>query len=71
MNNLNEVTNIVSKLKILRAAELASLLGISQTSLWRWRQKGDFPQPIALGPRMVGWRISEVEAWLDESRLAA
>ena len=71
MNNFNEVTNTVSKLKILRAAELASLLGISQTSLWRWRQRGDFPQPIALGSRMVGWKISEIETWLDESRLVA
>ena len=72
MNNLpHNTTEIVSKLRIVRAAELASLLGISQTSLWRWRQSGDFPKPVALGPRMVGWKVTEVEAWLNESRLAA
>ena len=71
MKGSNEITNIVSKLKILRAAELADLLGISQTTLWRWRQCSDFPQPIGLGPRMVGWKIAEIEAWLDQNRLAA
>jgi len=72
LNNLTHNTiEIVSKLRIVRAAELANLLGISQTSLWRWRKSGDFPQPIALGARMVGWKIIDVEAWLDANQLAA
>jgi len=69
LNNLAQNTiEIVSKLRIVRAAELAKLLGISSTSLWRWRQNGAFPQPIALGPRMVGWKIIDIEAWLDANR---
>lgn len=59
---------IVSKLRIVRAAELAKLLGISSTSLWRFRQSGDFPQPIALGSRMVGWKIIDIELWIESNR---
>lgn len=73
--NLNDLSHntieIVSKLRIIRTAELANLLGISQTTLWRWRQKGAFPQPIPLGPRMVGWKITDIETWLDSNQLAA
>lgn len=69
MNNLKHNTiEIVSKLRIVRAAELTKLLGISSTSLWRWRQNGDFPQPIALGSRMVGWKVIDIESWLDANK---
>ena len=27
-------------------------------------QNGDFPKPINLGPRAVGWIESEIEEWL-------
>ncbi|MEH6465936.1 MAG: AlpA family phage regulatory protein [Shewanella psychromarinicola] len=69
MHKLNDVANIVSKLRILRAAQISELLGISSTTLWRWRQDptNDFPQPIALGPRLVGWRVSDIESYLDKN----
>jgi len=32
--------------------------------------RGEFPAPVKLGARAVGWRRSDIEAWL-ESRPAA
>lgn len=53
--------------KIIRANELAQLLGISTTTLWRWRRKNLMPQPIYLGPRMIGWRPEDVNSWLENA----
>ena len=51
--------------RMLRVAEVVSRTGLSRTSLWRRLRAGDFPRPIQLGPNSVGWRDSEIEAWLE------
>lgn len=53
--------------KIIRANELAQLLGISNTTLWRWRRSNAVPQPIYLGPRMIGWRVEDINSWLENA----
>ncbi|EMP4113325.1 AlpA family phage regulatory protein [Vibrio alginolyticus] len=67
MNNSNHQTTNINKLKVLRSAQLSELLGISQTTLWRWRKDPtiQFPTPIALGPRVVAWKFMDIEAWLN------
>lgn len=52
---------------ILRSKEVAKMLGISCTSLWRWRKSGIFPEPMALGKdkKMIGWRESTVLNWIE------
>lgn len=52
--------------KFLRQKEVAELLGISTTTLWRWRRAGIMPQPMALSGQVIGWRTSVIEAWLEE-----
>lgn len=49
---------------IIRKAELQSMLGISDPSIYRWEREGKFPKRIQLGGNSVGWLYSEVEAWL-------
>ncbi|MCM8857908.1 MAG: AlpA family phage regulatory protein [Candidatus Thiodiazotropha sp.] len=60
---------MVSKLKLLRADDLASMLGVSQTTLWRWRRQKLMPQPLSLGPRMIGWRVTDIDSWLETIKL--
>jgi prophage regulatory protein len=55
-----------SKRQLLRATELSNVLGISKSTLWRWRKSGVFPHPIPLGPRMVGWRRQDIDEWLNQ-----
>lgn len=53
--------------RILRPPEVAEdVLGISVSTLWRMRQRGEFPEPIRLSSQAVGWRWSTIAAWLDE-----
>lgn len=52
-------------MRIVRISELTEMLAISKTSLWRLRQSEDFPTPIQLGPRIIAWKISDIESWLE------
>ena len=56
--------------RILRRAEVLRSVGLGKTTLYKLISQGEFPRPLQLGPRAVGWRAEEVEAWLD-SRQAA
>lgn len=51
---------------VLRLSEISQLLSRSASSINRDRRLGVFPSPIRLGPRAVGWRRSQIEAWLKE-----
>lgn len=55
-----------SELKILRPKALCRILGISIASLYRWEKEGKLPiKKIKFGPNCVGYRRSDVEAWLN------
>jgi predicted DNA-binding transcriptional regulator AlpA len=53
-------------LKHLRAKELADLLSINPSTLWRWRQKNILPQPVEIGPNVVAWSHESIQQWLKE-----
>lgn len=44
--------------------EVHELIPLSRVSIWSLRRKGDFPAPIKLSPNRVGWRLSDVRAWI-------
>lgn len=56
---------------ILRPADVASRLAVSRPTLWRMRQRGEFPAPIRLSRGAVGWRSSTVERWLNDREAEA
>ena len=51
--------------RILRRAEVTMRTGLSNTSIFRLIQRGEFPAAVPLGRRAVGWLEHEVNAWLD------
>jgi prophage regulatory protein len=51
-------------LTILRLKQVGAECGISRSSIYRGVQAGTFPRPISLGPRSVGWRRGDIDAWL-------
>jgi predicted DNA-binding transcriptional regulator AlpA len=53
---------------IIRYSELAKELGVSTSTLWRWRQDKVIPEPISLGPRLVVWERVVIEQWLESKR---
>ena len=50
---------------ILRVHQLAELIGVHRTTLWRWEQAGTFPLRRSLGPNSIGWLESEITAWVE------
>ena len=58
--------------KMLRRSDVEVLTGLSKSSIYAWMKRGDFPQPVKLGTRLVAWRESDIAAWLEsrETRLA-
>lgn len=51
--------------RILRRPDVENLTGLSRSTIYDWMKKGAFPKPVALGARLVGWRQSEIDAWLE------
>ena len=51
--------------KILRRAQLEERLGLSRSAIYQMMADGEFPRPIKLGRRAVGWPENEIQAWLQ------
>ena len=50
---------------LLRTREVLELVPVGRSTLWRLVQRSEFPRPIRIGPRAVGWRVSDIEEWLE------
>ena len=50
--------------RILRCVEVTWRTSLSKASVYRLLHAGDFPQPVRLGQRAVGWRAEEIDEWL-------
>ncbi|GGE41418.1 helix-turn-helix transcriptional regulator [Actibacterium pelagium] len=50
-------------MRILRRPEVEARIGLSRSTLYKMMSDGDFPRPIRLGKRAVGWRESDIEDW--------
>jgi prophage regulatory protein len=55
--------------RILRKPEVVKAVGLSHVTIWRMERAGNFPKRLALGSKAVGWRLSDIEQWM-ESRVA-
>ena len=51
--------------RIIRAKEVHSITGLSRTTIWRFEQQGEFPKRISLGGNSVGWRLNEINQWIN------
>jgi|LSQX01.2.fsa_nt_gb excisionase family DNA binding protein len=52
---------------LLTAEELAVKLGVSKDTIRRWRRSGKLPS-VKLGERMIRFRPSDVEAFLQTNQ---
>lgn len=56
---MTELPRIVSK------KELRQMVPFTPQHILRMEKQGRFPRRIRLGERRVGWRLTDIEAWLD------
>ncbi|MEL7290623.1 MAG: AlpA family phage regulatory protein [Pseudomonadota bacterium] len=52
--------------RIIREAERQHLTSISRSHAWVLEQEGKFPKRIKLGNRSVGWKLSQILAWIEQ-----
>lgn len=51
--------------KVLRLPQVISLTGLSRSTIYLRISNNEFPKPISLGGRSVGWLESDVAEWID------
>jgi prophage regulatory protein len=54
--------------KILRPKQLPEITGISLATIWRLRKRNDFPTPLRLSPKAVGWDQRDIQQWIEDRR---
>lgn len=52
--------------QVLRLAAVMHKTGLPKSTIYLRINQGDFPGQVRLGPRSVGWLLTDVESWLDE-----
>ncbi|AEG68269.1 AlpA family phage regulatory protein [Ralstonia solanacearum] len=55
---------IQTALTILRRKQVEAATGLSRSSIYQRIKERTFPAAIQLGPRAVGWRAGDIEAFL-------
>lgn len=48
---------------LLKIKNVAKLIDVSVTTIWRYYKEEGFPSPIRIGPQSVRWRLSEIVEW--------
>jgi prophage regulatory protein len=55
--------------RIIRKRDLPDFVGLKRTQIEALIERGEFPQPIKLSERAVGWLASEIAEW-QQRRIA-
>jgi predicted DNA-binding transcriptional regulator AlpA len=54
--------------RVLDSGSTSDYVGLSTRQIRRMYPSGDFPVPIALTGQKLGWRVSDLDAWLESRR---
>ncbi len=57
---------IQSALAILRRKQVEARVGLRRSTIYAKIAAGEFPAPVNLGGRAVGWLQHEIENWLAD-----
>ncbi len=52
--------------QIVKRPEVEATTGLSRSTIYRLAAAGQFPKPIRLGPRAVGWRADEISRFIEQ-----
>ena len=52
--------------QIYRFPEVMKLTGLSHSSIYLAVSKDEFPKPIKIGRRAVGWHQNVIEEWMQK-----
>lgn len=52
--------------QILRRPQVTARTGFPRSTLYLKIARGEFPRPIKIGARAVGWLADDIDAWITE-----
>lgn len=52
--------------RFIRMNELAPMLGLAQSTIYRLIKENKFPKQIKLTERTVVWRLSVINKWVED-----
>lgn len=55
--------------RIFRLPEVRARTGLGRSTLYDWISRGEFPAPVKLCARIVGWRESDIFTWLESREI--
>lgn len=58
--------NAGMKRRVSAKPERIGLLPVTEKTIWEWVRLGKFPKPLKLSDNVTVWRMSDVEAWIEE-----
>jgi prophage regulatory protein len=58
----------ISGHSIVRLKDASEMVGFTAKHLRHLERNGQFPPRVHLGPNAVGWRLMDLEAWIDSRR---
>jgi prophage regulatory protein len=50
--------------RIVRDKERREITGLGRTTAWELERRGEFPARVELTGGRVGWRLSDLQAWV-------
>lgn len=53
-------------MRVIKLKEVLAKTSLGKTTLYALLKQSQFPKPISLGLRAVGWLESDVDAWILE-----
>lgn len=56
--------------QLIRPRDLAEKLSISLATLYRMKKDGKLPPQVKIHERAVGWKVSDIEEWIDTRKIA-
>ena len=51
--------------RIVRRDEVSKLTGLARATIYKKVKESSFPAPVRLGARSVGWRLTDIDTWLQ------
>jgi predicted DNA-binding transcriptional regulator AlpA len=63
-----QIRNVVRELSghtLLKPQEVAELLATTTKTIRELEARGDFPPRVEIGPMLIGYRLKDIEAFID------
>lgn len=54
--------------RFIGEGECRRITNLSRTTRWRMERVGEFPARRKISKNRIGWRLSEIENWLESRR---